>query len=281
MYRFLLLCLIGTSPIAAHGDDTASLPLAEVTNEVLTSDTDGALALAYTPESEAERRWFIHVGFINAYPKLKSEELIEYFDIAMHILAPGYEDVTTVGDWRDDNLLWQPQIGFGYKINDKWSFAAQTGLAWGTVRTTATDTSIILLPLHTDFAIKRGAIFFGAGFDYFPFKMMEHRGYDGFWDRIKGARPFVGGSVTLTRAWYEANIKVGVPVLPNLAIELEDKWFTTSLNLHLGVDVPITRYGGVSINYGQNFFLEEGDDFAGTALSVEWKHFIRTPKKAL
>ncbi len=287
MFRILIIAVIGLGLSAAADDSAATAPPAsEPTIQAhaaaaLSDETDGQLALRYAPESPAERRWFIHAGLINAYPKLESEELIDIFNVVVRALAPGFDDVTTVSDYRDAHLLWQPQIGFGYKINDRWSFAAQAGVAWGTVRTEAEDMTWLLVPLHTDFSITRGAWFFGAGFDYFPFKMAEQRPYDGFWDRVKGTRPYIGGSMTVTKAWFEAKVKLGVPVLPNLAVTLEDDWFITSFNLHLGLDVPITKDGGLAINYGRNFFLEQEFDFEGTALSVEWKQFFTAPRRAL
>ncbi len=131
------------------------------------------------------RRWFLHFGGVNAYPKMESEGVVDYFDGAMKLLAPGYDDVKTIGDLRDQHLLWPPQIGVGYVLSPRWVVAMQLGWSEGKVRTKDDDTSIFLLPLHTDFEIKRGAWFVGANLEFFPWKVSQQREYAGWKDRIK------------------------------------------------------------------------------------------------
>ena len=73
--------------------------------------------VAESSEKLALRKWFLHFGAANAYPKMESEKLVDYYDGMMKALAPGYDDVKTIGDLRDQHLLWPPQIGFGVVLS--------------------------------------------------------------------------------------------------------------------------------------------------------------------
>lgn len=229
------------------------------------------------PESAPEqRRWYIFAAAVNAYPKLESERLIRrYFDPLMKALSPGHEAVRTVGDLRDDHLLWPPHIGFGYDLSEKWGFQFQLGYTAGKVRTTQQHPSLLLLPLHTDFEIYRGAAFAGVGLDYYPFGP-AHRGRHKTWgERLRAARPSLGGRFTLTYATYDVKVKVGVGKGPNLNIKLSDSWLVRSVNLDVGLDIPWTEHGLLNLNAGYNFFFDRDFDFAGPAFTIAWKHYIR------
>lgn len=240
------------------------------------STGDRLEAACLTEAAPMQRRWYLHVGAINVYPKLESEELLVLLNDGLRLIAPGFDDVNTVGDLRDARLLWPPQVGLGYVINEHWSFAGQIGWSAGKVRTESTDPTIFLgIPLRTDFVIRRGAAYVGLGFDYFPLGMMEQRRYSGLGDRLRGMRPFVGSSVTWTRASYDVKVQLGLGPLPNLRVKLSDHWLVTNVNAHVGVDIPLNRNGGLAINYGYNFFLEQAFDFDAWALSVEWKRFLK------
>lgn len=212
------------------------------------------------------------VAAANAYPKLESERLIrKYFDGTMHVLAPGYDDVHTVGDLRDVGLLWTPYFGFGRTLGKRWSFLIQSGYTAGKVRTKANDDSIILLPLHTDFEIKRGALYGGAGINYYPFGFVDHakRG-------LKHAKPFLGTHVTLTNATYRARVKVGFKPFPNLvSVEVHDRWLVPSVSASVGVDVPVSKRVVLELNAGYNFFFKEESDFEGPSIVAAWKFFIK------
>lgn len=231
-----------------------------------------------TGESDAStgRRWYLHVGAVNAYPRLESELLVrKLFNPAMRALAPGFDDVTTVGTLRDRGLLWQPQIGLGYILSDKWTWSFQTGWISGKVRTQASDRSWLFgLPLKTDFEIKRSAAFFGTGFDYYPFGIPQQRPYSDWEDRLKGSRPYIGGSVTATYATFRAKVKIGLANLPNLGIELSDAWLVYSMNLHVGWEIPFDEKSGLLLNVGMNRFDRQRHDFEGLAISVEWKRIL-------
>lgn len=226
---------------------------------------------------EVHRRWFIHAGVVNAYPYMKSEALIRrYYDPIMKGIAPGHDKVNTVGDLRDAHLLLPPQIGWGVNLSKRWSFSMQGGWAAGTVRTQQDNKSILFLaPWHEDFKIRRGAYYLGAGFDFFPFGMCEQRDYKGFVDRFKGIRPFIGESVTITDASYHAHAQLGIKGLPNIGVQLEDRWVLPNLNIHLGLDFPINERGAISVNAGFNRFWEQTNDFQGWAISWEYKYLFR------
>ncbi len=248
------------------------------------SRCDGLLALRgaefILPNAETEtaeqRRWYVFIAAVNAYPKLESERPIRnLFDPLMRALAPGQDPVRTVGDLRDDHLLWPPHVGFGYDLSEHWGVQFQLGYTAGKVRTVQDKRSLFLLPLHTDFEIQRGAAFAGVGLDYFPLGMVKRGDCHGVMERLKAARPSLGARFTLTYATYDAKVRVGLGPIPNLGLNFSDAWWVRSVNLDTGLDIPWTRHGLLSLNAGYNFFLERGYDFEGPAFTIAWKHYVR------
>jgi len=263
----IILALFGL-PTAAQ--ELNSLP---DTGETLRLGRELDDFLEHRQEAEEPPRWYLHTGFVNAYPKLESERLIkQLFNPAMRFLAPSFGDVTTVGTLRDRGLLFQPQIGLGYVLSDHLTWSFQTGWVQGKVRTKGRDSSIFLgLPLLTDFEIKRSAAFLGTGFDVYPLGMPDTTSLDTWMQRFKASRPYVGASVTATYATFRAKVRVAVAPLPNLGIDLSDQWLVFSLNLHGGWELPITERDGLLINVGYNRFNRQRQDFEGFAVSMEWK----------
>lgn len=222
-------------------------------------------------------RWFVFVDMVNANPRLESEELIDdYFNPAMRLLAPTFDDVTTVGTLRDDHLLWVPQFGIGRLVGERWRVYLQAGYTAGKVRTKADDTSILLLPLHTDFEIQRGAASTTLGLDFFPWGHAKLDAYQGLGERIRSARPKLGSSATFTHATYDAKIKAALQPFPHfLDLHLSDSWYLPSINLNIGAEIPISRTNSFSFNAGYNYFFEEESDFAGPAFTLTWSHYFR------
>lgn len=227
-------------------------------------------------EQERHRRWYVFLGLINAYPKLESEKAIQnIFDPVMGFLAPGYDDVTTVSTIRDMGLLWQPQFGLGYVVNDYLSLAVYGGYAEGKVRTKQTDRSILLLPLHTDLEIRRGAAYVGLSADVHPLGMAPLMHYDSFVDRLKGIRPTIGGRLTWTYAMFKSRIRVGLDPFPNIGLNLSDYWHIPSVGLNAGFTMPLNERQQFATNFGYNWFLTEQSDFNAWSLSMEWRYFVR------
>jgi hypothetical protein len=228
------------------------------------------------PDKAENSPWFFLLGFTNAHPKIQSEQLIDrYFNSTMSFLSPTYDDVLTVGDLRDSGLLWVPYIGVGRVMSPRWAVFAQVGYAAGKVRTKADDPSILVLPLHTDFEIKRGALYGGIGADFFPFGMPELKEYDGIMDRLRGSKLNIGPRLTWTNATYKAKVKVGFKPFDNLVDYTEsDEWMLPSASANIGVDVPITKRSQLSFNASYNRFFDERDDFEGPSYTIIWKrHF--------
>ena len=234
---------------------------------------------AHITEADAvfERKWFVFFGLVNAYPKLESEKLVDkYFNPAMRLLAPGFDDVRTISDLRDDHLIWPPTIGVGRTLTKRWAILMQGGYSAGKVRTKAVDASWLLFPLATDFEIYRSALYVGIGLDYFPFGMPIQKDYAGWGERLRAARPALGVRVTLTHASFKAKIKVGFRPLGNLVnLELRDSWTLPSINTNVGLDIPLSKRNTISLNAGVNFFFDEKEDFEGTAFTITWKHFLK------
>ena len=242
------------------------------------------------PRSEASKSepialpgdWYFFVAAVNVYPRLESEELIkQLFDPVARALAPGHDGVYTVSDLRDDHGLWPPHVGLGYNLNRHWSVFLEAGYTAGKVRTKTDDRSILLLPLHTDFEIKRGALFAGAGIDYFPWGMPEQRDYNGLRARLKQIRPFVGTRLTVTRATFRAKAKLGFRPLPNFVnLELSDSWTLPSATLVAGFDMPLSKDTALTVNGAYNHFWDRDFDFEGWALTLQWKYFFGGPRNA-
>jgi hypothetical protein len=269
---FLLLTL-STEPVAAkelpcegnlsgcaHGGDKVS-PAAE-------SCPSG---------SDAERRWFLMFAMVNSYPLLESEDFVyDLFNPAMRFLAPGFDNVDTVGTLRDDHILWVPYLGIGRKMSKRWTLFFQGGYAAGKVRTKADDISLLLLPLHTDFEIQRGSLYFGPGVDFFPWGLPEQRDYDGVMDRLRNTRLCVGTRVMWTYATYRAKVKAGLKPFPNiLNLELDDSWFIPSVNINVGADIPLNKQSSFFVNAGYNYFDTQDFDFEGPSYTVGLKWFFR------
>lgn len=222
-------------------------------------------------------KWFFKIAAVNVYPKMESEKPIEtLFNPAMRLLAPGFDDVRTVGGLRDKGRLWPPHLGFGRVLSDHWVLSFQAGYTVGKVRTKANDASRFRLPLHTDFEIQRGALFAGASLDFYPFTTPDRKKFHGLVERLRAARPMVGLSLTWTYATYNAKIKVGFKPLPNIVnLELEDAWTIPSISPRVGLDVPLTPRTQIGFDAGYNFFADEKQDFEGPSYTIAWKYFFK------
>lgn len=245
-------------------------------DEAIPDDSLSRKLVANESQLSANARWFFLLGFSNAHPAIESEQLIDrYFNSTMGFLSPAYDDVMTVGDLRDRYMLWVPYIGVGRVMSPRWAVFAQAGYAAGKVRTKADDPSILVLPLHTDFEIKRGALYGGVGADFFPFGMPELREYEGIMDRLRGTKLNVGPRVTWTNATYRAKAKVGFKPFDNLVNYTEsDEWLLPSVSANIGADVPITRRSQLSFNASYNRFFDEREDFEGPSFTIIWKRFF-------
>ncbi len=224
--------------------------------------------------------WYFFLGFSNAYPKMESERIVrKYYDGTMRHLSPTYDDVLTVGDLRDIGLLWVPYAGVGRTFGDKWAVFAQIGYSAGKVRTKADDPSYLILPLHTDFEIARGAFYAGLGADYYPWGMPELKEYHGLRERLRAAKPNIGARVTYVNATYKAKGKVGWKPFDNLVDYTQsDEWLIPSASPSIGVDVPLGPKSQLSFGASYSWFKEQKDDFEGPAFTIIWKRFFSTKK---
>jgi len=239
--------------------------------------TDHSANMENRASEEAEQaKWFFLIAGVNTYPRLESEELIDrFFNPAMRFFAPSFEDVYTVGDLRDDYLIWPLHVGIGRVVSPRWTVFFQCGYSSGKVRTKATDPSILLFPLHTDFEIKRGAAYAGLGLDYLPLGQVEQKKYETWTDRFRGVKPVVGLRYTCTYATYEVKAKVGFKPFDNIvSLKLDDGWLVSSVGANVGLDAPITGRTHVTFNAGYNFFLDRAWDFEGPAYTLGVKRYF-------
>lgn len=233
-------------------------------------------------ESDEEiSRWFWFFSLVNPYPKMESERPIRtYFDPIMGFLAPEQEPVKTVSDFRDAHLVWAPHIGIGYKVNDYWSITMQGGGEGGTIRTKQSHPSIFIVPLYTDFIIKRTAYYLGAGVHYSPWGSPKHDEYRTWKERLLEAKPYLSLSLTHTYATYDAKVKVKFePLLKLVDLHLSDDWLTTSVDANVGVEIPIKKRDEIVFAVGYSKFFRLGEDFDSLTFTVEYKRYFRGKKK--
>lgn len=274
-----LACLAVSALAPAGSPPVENTPPAVSDTQVARNDQVSPNDLAEEPakltlgsEEERHRRWYVFAGLVNAYPQMKSEKYIRnIYDPVMKAIAPGHDDAHTVGELRDKHILLPPQMGIGVQLSKRFTLSVQGGYAAGLVRTLQDNKSIFFgIPWHEDFQIRRGAGYIGTGIDFYPFGTTAQKKYKGFVQRVKGIRPFMGTSVTVTRATYHARVQLGLKGLPNLGIKLEDKWVLPSLNMHYGFDFPVNDRSAISVNTGYNHFWEQEDDFEGWAVSMSY-----------
>jgi hypothetical protein len=143
------------------------------------------------------------------------------------------------------------------------------------VRTEADDRSRILLDYHSDFEIKRAALYGGSSVDIFPFGMPERQKRKGLISRLKSARPYFGAGITWTHAYYDAKAKLAIKPFENISVEPSDDWVVPNLSANIGVDVPLTERSSLAAHYSHNRFLRLRDDFEGPSITFSWKHFLK------
>jgi hypothetical protein len=251
------------------------------------SEVLAAVDLAETPTDEKlelrlkkdeppnEARWFWHLGLTSAFPRIESEKLItNIYDPIMEALAPGYDDVTIIGDYRDFGLLLAPQIGIGRRVGDHLTLTIHGGWAGGKVRTIQDTRSwIFLLPFHNDFEIFRGASYVDVAADVYPLGHPKLLDYETWRERFKAARPKAAISTTFTNAEYQAKVKIGFGKLPNIGVTVTDEWLLQSYKPRIGLEIPINRRNVLSFDLAYNFFEELQYDFNGPIVSVIWQHY--------
>jgi hypothetical protein len=235
------------------------------------------LVLRGVEEPPNESRWFWHLGMTSAFPRIESENLVkQLYDPLMRAIAPAYDDVFLIGDYRDWGLLLAPQLGLGRRVGDHLTLTVHGGWAGGKVRTKQDLRSwFFLAPFHNDFEIYRSAAYVDFAADIYPFGHTKLLDYGSWRERFKAARPKVAISTTITNANYKAKVKLGFfePLLPNIGITIEDEWTLQSYKPRVGLEIPINRRNILSFDIAYNFFEDLQYDFNGPIVSVIWQHY--------
>jgi hypothetical protein len=222
-------------------------------------------------------RRHIFTGNVNNHPQLKTAEkqLDGRVNRSLRAIAPGFDDVRTFSDQRDDFGLWTPFIGVGRNLDDHWDVFVQTGYTRGTIRTKATNMSLLLLPLRTDVQFERSSFYAGVGLAYYPWGMGRPGVYHGIKDRLAHARPFVVSTMNWNYLTFEGNVKARfLPFRDGIGVRQRLEWKDLGAGISLGLDIPMTERGVLSTNIQYNEFLNYGEDFSGPAFNVYWKHYF-------
>ncbi len=231
---------------------------------------------ANAKRAEHQSPWFILPSLINVYPKLESEKpIVEYYNPIMRLLAPDFDDVRTVGTLRDAHILWTPDFAIGRVMSRYLALYVHVGYSAGTVRTKATNASVFLVPLRTDFQIYRSAAYVGLCADLFPFGMPERKKYGSLMERLRNTKPSIGLRFTENYAGYRAKTNAAFPAMRLFEVDLKDNWWVAGLNANLGADVPLSERDALTLNAGYNFALTRGFDFDAAAFTLGWKHYFK------
>lgn len=225
------------------------------------------------PEAKASP-WYFFTGNINNQPRLhRAKKLIDQqINQPFRLIAPTFDDVKTFADQRDEFMIWTPYVGVGRKLSLRWDAFFQIGYSAGDVQTDANNTSLFLLPLHTDVTEKRSSFFTGLGLAFYPVGMPEMRKYNSVAERLKNARPFLVSTISWNYLTFEARIRAGIkPFGDFIKIDEKDHWSPFSSGLALGLDIPLSDTSAFSMNVQYNQFFEESDDFSGLGFNFYWK----------
>jgi hypothetical protein len=235
-------------------------------------------AWADDAEPADDSPWYFLVGSVNNQPKLKdaSRQIDRQTNKLFRFFAPGFDDVTTFSDERDDMMIWSPYVGVGRVLSDHWDVFFQAGYSAGKVRSNETNlTWLLLFPLHTDVRFERSSFFAGVGAAYYPFGMVEREDYGSIRERLRHAKPFFVSTLNWNYLTFDANIKSGVGLLDSLVtIKQSDAWDPWSVGISAGVDIPVTKHSTVSMNLQYNHFIDQTDDFSGPGFNIYWKRFF-------
>lgn len=251
---------------------------AEPVSESLPAADQAALADENFSSAESQtKRFYLFFGMVNNYPRLEDaeREIDAGINGPFRLIAPGFSDVQTFSDQRDQGKIWNFFIGVGYDLSDRWDVFFQMGHTAGKLHTEATDFSLLLLPLHTDVVLKRSSFFIGPGIAYHPFGMVDRREYDSVWERIKGARPFVATTLHWNYQTFSADVSAGFRPFGNVYHEEEDlEWSVMSAGVTAGADIPVSERDVLAMNIQYEIFFRYGSDFSGPAFNVYWKHYL-------
>ena len=276
--RGLLLALLTLSlSVAAQPADEAA-PAPEAQNQ--DAKTEGKLALS-GPEAQVfgqeDYGWYIFYGNMTTYPRFDnaSKTIDRQINKTFRLLAPGFDDVKTFSDQRDELMLHSPFFGVVKVLDDKWDVFWQIGYTAGKVRTKSSDMSLALIPLLTDVELKRASLFTGFGSHWHPWGAAEMRKYDSMLERIKATKWFFASSVNFNYLFFEADIKAGPwPFGSLLNLKQTQHWRVWNISTLVGFDVPLSKRTLFSFNVNYNHFIDYGGDFSGPSVSSYFKTFF-------
>ena len=248
-------------------------PLAEAVAQT-TPAADAGVTEEQTP---VVLRNHIFWGHTNNHPRLKvaEKEIDARINRSLRAIAPGFDDVRTFSDQRDDFGIWTPFIGVGRNYGEKWDVFLQMGYTQGKIRTRATDATWLLLPLKSDVEFKRSSFYAGGGAAYYPWGLARPGEYHGVRERLQGARPFIGTSLNWNYLTFDGKVKARLAPLPFRAkIEDNRTWSSWGASVNLGVDIPMTKRSVAACNVQWSHMFKYGDDFNGPAFSMYWKRYF-------
>ena len=265
-----VMLLLACSGMAAAEDENAKIPI-----EAIEADEEIELRIADFDEPN-DARWFFYLGLNQTFPKIESEDLInKLFEPLTQAIAPGFDEINTVGDLRDVGLLITPLIGVGRRIGDHFTVSMHGGWAGGYVRTEQRERILHIGPeLYNDFFIYRGSWYLDFIVEAHPWGHTKLQAYDTWKERFKASRPKIALDFIFIHANYDSVVSLEVGrVLPNLRIELRDNWSIPGIRPHIGWEIPIDRHNQIVFTAGYNWFTRQRFDFEGPTFSVAWQHY--------
>ncbi len=236
-----------------------------------------SLSLCGSEHGSRPLKWYLSIGASNAHPKLSGiqSQIERGIDTTFRQIAPGFDDVRTFSDMRNNFRIWLPSIRLGRILSPRWSLFVHAGYIEHSIRNENEDMSIAIRPLHTDVKLHVSHFSAGGGAAYYPWGMPELRQYDSLLDRLKHARPFIETSIKWVRVKSYAEVKFGLKPWDNAyKVRREFSWSPWAVKLAGGVQVPLTGRTSLSLDMNYQWFSSQGNDLDGPAIGLAWQwHF--------
>ncbi len=264
---FLFLAILLPLSQRAAADDFTSAGAAEETDR----------SAAPPASDEFAKQWYVFGGVVQSFPRLNdaTKEIDHRINRPFRLIAPGFDDVKTFADQRDDMMIASLFLGGGRTISKRWDWFVQAGYSQGEIRTKASNISLLLMPLKTDVTIERSNFFTSLGVSFHPFGMTELGEYSSLKSRLRHAKPFLASTWNWNYLTFDADVKAGFgPFRRLMRVEEGNVWNPWSLGLTTGVDIPVTKHSMLCLNAQYSWFIDQGDDFSGPTLITYWKRFF-------
>lgn len=240
----------------------AGLDTAECTD---VSDTDNG------SESSA---WYLSVGAINLYPKLReSEKKIDEKINNLLGVFPFWDEPTTFKDWRDRHSTWDANIGMGCDLSQKLTLMIWVGGAKGVINN---KDSCGLIDIKVRFA--RTAMFLTPELSWYPWGKIDYaevtnkKGGDRVRAALSETRPFLAAATGYTWVRAEGRGKFSSPLLGAFYRDEEkDDHHLFMISPRAGIETPVCKNSSLIIVAFYNFYTSHEAEYNGPCIGLNYR----------